>query len=66
MMNLQVQIGRNAASDGGTQILNSFTLPVMEYARSSGLISLMDARVRVKMKAVKYSPQDKLRELVCS
>lgn len=64
--NLQIQIGRTATNSEGTQILNSFTLPVMEYARSSGLISLMDTRVRVKMKAVKYSPQDKLRELVCS
>jgi Transposase DDE domain group 1 len=66
MMNLTIQIGRTATNDEGTQILNSFTLPVMEYARSSGLISLMDSRVHVRMKAVKYSPQDKLRELMCS
>jgi DDE family transposase len=48
------------------QILNSFTLPVMEFARSSGLLSLMDTRLHLGMKVVKYSPQDKLRELICS
>ena len=38
----------------------------MEYARSSGLLSLMDAQVHLKMKTVKYSWQEKLRELMCS
>ena len=37
----------------------------MEYARSSGLLSLMD-QIHLKMKSVKYSWQDKLRELMCS
>ncbi len=37
-----------------------------EYARSSGLLSLMDAKLRLKMKTVKYSWQDKLKELMCS
>jgi hypothetical protein len=47
-------------------ILNSFSLPVMEYARSSGLLSLMDSRLHLKMKAVKYSWQNKLKKLMCS
>ncbi len=38
----------------------------MEYARSSGLLSLMDDRIHLKMKTVKYSWQDKLKELICS
>jgi Transposase DDE domain group 1 len=66
-MNLVIQIGRKEAYDEeAQQILNSLTLPVMEYARSSGLFSLMDTGLHLKMKAVKYSWQDKLRELMCS
>jgi len=66
-MNTIVQIGRGEADDDGAQqILNSFTLPVMEYARSSGILSLMDANLHLRMKAVKYSPQDKMKELICS
>jgi hypothetical protein len=38
----------------------------MEYARSSGLLSLMEQTLHLKMKAVKYTWQDKLKELVCS
>ena len=38
----------------------------MEHARSSGLLSLMDDKLHLKMKTVKYSWQDKLRELMCS
>jgi hypothetical protein len=67
MMNLTIQLGRIDAHDEGAQpILNSFSLPVMEYARSSGLLSLMEERLHLKMKAVKYTWQDKLKELVCS
>jgi hypothetical protein len=67
MMNLTIQIGRKEAYDeGAQQILNSLTLPVMEYARSSGLLSQMDTKIHLKMKTVRYSWQDKLRELLCS
>ncbi len=66
MNNLLIQIGRKEAYDEGTQVLNSFTLPVMEYARSSGLLSLVEKNLHVKMKAVKYSWQDKVKELMCS
>jgi len=66
MMNLTIQIGRTGTGNEGTQVLNSFSLPVMEYARSSGLLPLMDTKLHLRMKAVKYSWQDKLRELVCS
>jgi len=67
MTNLTIQLGRKeACNDGAQQILNSLTLPVMEYARSSGLLSLMDTKIHLKMKAVKYSWQDKLKELMCS
>lgn len=66
-MNTIVQIGRKEAdNDGAQQILNSFTLPVMEYARSCGLFSLMEGYLHLKMKAVKYSSQDKIKELICS
>jgi len=66
-MNPIIQVGwRGAIGEEAQPILNSFSLPVMEYARSSGLLSLMDARVHLKMKSVKYSWQDKLRELMCS
>jgi hypothetical protein len=62
-----IQLGwRGAVGEGAQLILNSFTLPVMEHARSSGLLSLMDDRLHLKMKTVKYSWQDKLRELMCS
>ena len=68
-MNPIIQVGwRGAIRDDGEEaqpILNSFSLPVMEYARSSGLLSLMD-QIHLKMKSVKYSWQDKLRELMCS
>ena len=68
-MNPIIQVGwRGAIGDDGEEaqpILNSFSLPVMEYARSSGLLSLMD-QIHLKMKSVKYSWQDKLRELMCS
>ena len=67
MMNLVIQLGRNEAHDeGAQQLLNSFTLPVMEYARSSGLLPLMDRLLHLKMKAVKYTWQDKMRELISS
>src|SRR5712692_6952121 len=70
-MNLIVQIGRREAAlgdDGSSNkpILNSFVLPVMEYARSSGLLSIVESKLHVKMKTVKYSWQDKIRELMCS
>ena len=62
-----IQLGwRGAVGEGAQLILNSFTLPVMEHARSSGLLSLMDDKLHLKMKTVKYSWQDKLRELMCS
>jgi len=67
MMNLLIQIGRKEAYDQeAQQILNSFSLPVMEFARSSGLLSQMEINLHLKMKAVKYSWQDKLKELMCS
>ena len=66
-MNLVIQIGRKEAYDEeAQQILNSLTLPVMEYARSSGLLSQLETKLQLKMKTVKYSWQDKLRELMCS
>ena len=67
-MNLVIQIGRKEAYDeGAQQLLNSMTLPVMEYARSSsGLLPLMESRLHLRMKTVKYSWQDKLKELLCS
>ena len=66
-MNPIIQLGwRGAVGEGAQQILNSLTLPVMEYARSSGLLSLMEMNLHLKMKAVKYSSQDKLKELMCS
>jgi hypothetical protein len=66
-MNPIIQLGWRGASEEEAQtILNSFSLPVMEHARSSGLLSLMDSKAHLKMKSVKYSWQDKLRELMCS
>ncbi len=66
-MNPIIQLGWRGAIDEGAQpILNSFALPVMEHARSSGLLSLMDDKLHLKMKTVKYSWQDKLKELMCS
>ena len=47
-------------------LLNSFTLPVMEYARSSGLLYMMEHNLNLNMKTVRYSWQDKLKELMCS
>jgi len=67
MTNLVIQIGRKEAYDeGAQQVLNSLTLPVMEYARSSGLLSDLELKLHVNMKTVRYSPQDKLKELLCS
>jgi hypothetical protein len=70
MINLTVQLERREAiseEDGSTKpILNSFVLPVMEYARSSGLLSIVESHLHIKMKTVKYSWQDKVRELMCS
>ncbi len=67
MINPIIQLGWRGAIDEGAQpLLNSFSLPVMEYARSSGLLSLMDDKIHLKMKTVKYSWQDKLKELICS
>src|SRR5712692_6010904 len=67
MMNLVIQVGRKEAYDQeAQQILNSMTLPVMEYARSSGLLPLMESRLHLRMKTVKYSWQDKVKELICS
>src|SRR6266849_9176017 len=68
MMNLVIQVGRKEAYDEeAQQILNSLTLPVMEYARSSsGLLSLIESRLHLRMKTVKYSWQDKVKELICS
>lgn len=65
-MNLTIQLGRIDSCDGAQPILNSFSLPVMEYARSCGLLPLMEQTLHLKMKAVKYTWQDKLKELVCS
>lgn len=69
-MNLEIQLERKEAvvkEDGSTKpILNSFVLPVMEYARSSGLLSIVESHLHIKMKTVKYSWQDKVRELMCS
>jgi len=69
-MNLEIQLERKEAvvkEDGSTKpILNSFVLPVMEYARSSGLLSIMESKLHIKMKTVKYSWLDKIRELMCS
>jgi len=64
-MNLTIQLGPRGGEEA-QPIPNSFTLPVMEYARSSGLLSLMETKLHLKMKTVKYSWQDKLRELICS
>lgn len=66
-MNPIIQLGwRGGTEEGAQPILNSFSLPVMEHARSSGLLSLMERTLHLKMKSVKYSWQDKLRELMCS
>lgn len=68
-MNPIIQLGWRGAIDddeGAQPILNSFSLPVMEHARASGLLSLMDVKLHLKMKTVKYSWQDKLKELICS
>src|ERR1700687_4848720 len=68
MMNLVIQIGRKEAYDDGAQqqILNSMTLPVMEYARSSGFLSQLEMKLHLRMKTVKSSSQDKVKELLCS
>jgi hypothetical protein len=68
MVNLVIRVERKEAYDDqeAQQILNSLTLPVMEYARSSGLLPLMESRLHLRMKTVKYSWQDKLKELMCS
>ena len=66
-MNLEVQIGRKeAALEDSKPILHSFVLPVMEYAQFSGLLTIVESHLHVKMKTVKYSWQDKVRELMCS
>jgi len=66
-MNLTIHLGwRGAVDEEAQPILNSFTLPVMEYARSSSLLSLMENKLHLKMKTVKYSWQDKIKELICS
>jgi hypothetical protein len=72
MINLTIQLGRKEAAttnniiEDSKPILNSFVLPVMEYARSSGLLSIVESKLHVKMKTVKYSWQDKVRELMWS
>jgi len=54
MTNLVIQIGRKEAYDeGAQQVLNSLALPVMEYARSSGLLSELEQKLHVNMKTVK-------------
>jgi hypothetical protein len=70
MTNLIVQLGRKEAffeEDVMLVLANqsstrSFILPVMEYARSSGLIlSIVESKLHIKMKTVKYSWQDKVK-----
>lgn len=68
-MNPIIRLGwRGTDNDAGAQpiLLNSFTLLMMEYARSSGLLFMMEHNLHLNMKTVKYSWPDKLKELMCS
>lgn len=59
-------VGEEPVGEGARLIHNSLTLPVMAYAKSSGLFSMLKDRLHVPMKTVKYTPTDKVVEFMAS
>jgi len=64
MNNLMVNIG--VPEEGAKELLNSFTLPVIEFGSESGLLPLLRENIHINMKTVKYTPYDKVVELLAS
>ena len=52
--------------EGARLIHNSLTLPVMAYARSSGLFSMLRDGLHLPMKTVRYTPTEKVVEFMAS
>lgn len=59
-------VGEEPAGEEARLVHNSLTLPVMAYARSSGLFSLLRDRLHLSMKTVRYTPTDKVVEFMAS
>lgn len=64
MNNLMVNIG--VPEEGAKELLNSLTLPVMEFGSDSGLLPLLRENMHINMKTVKYTPYEKVVELLAS
>lgn len=65
-MNNTIFVNIGLPDEGAHQILNSFTLPVMEFGRTSGLLTPLEENLHINMKTVKYSPYEKVVELIAS
>ena len=63
-MNNLANIG--VTEEGAKELLNHFILPVMEFGTESGLLPLLRENVNINMKTVKYTPYDKVVELLAS
>lgn len=67
MNRVVIQMAGEEPVGGGAKLIhNSLTLPVMVYARSSGLFSMLKDRLHIPMKTVKYTPTDKVVEFMAS